>query len=94
MSKSNPSTTNKSKLVALRIPNETFAKIEAILARSVIQTPGEPYNMTSWILKAIKEKLDHLGRRGKRKIKRSAKPDDDIELPDPGEVHAENTTAA
>ena len=57
-----------SKIVQVRIPDETLAELEAILARSVLHSQGEPYTMSSWIKKAIAEKLAHCKRHGKRSV--------------------------
>lgn len=52
-------------MVALRIPKELLAEIADEIARSQNRF-NEPYDRSSWIIKAIREKLDHL--------KRSRKP--------------------
>ena len=51
-----------SKIINVRIPDETLAEIEAIVGRSVLHAKGEPYTVSSWIKKCIAEKLNHLSR--------------------------------
>jgi len=54
-----------SKIVPVRIDDALLSEIQAITARSVLHSPQEPYTVSSWIKKAITEKLDHLKRSGK-----------------------------
>jgi hypothetical protein len=49
-----------SKIVPVRIPDETLARIEVIVARSVLHSGKEPYTVSSWIKKCIAEELRHL----------------------------------
>lgn len=59
-----------SKIVNIRINDETLAEIEAIVARSVIHCKEEPHTVSSWIKKQIDTELKHL-KRGRKKTKKS-----------------------
>lgn len=54
-----------SAIVPVRIPKELLAEIACAINSANATTAGPPYSVSSWVRKAIREKLDHLGRRGK-----------------------------
>lgn len=48
--------------IILRLPVETVERIEALIERANLRTTVEPYTVSSWIRKAIMEKVAHLDR--------------------------------
>lgn len=54
-------------ITCLRIPAELDAKIMAALDGANVNRVEEPYNKTTWILAAIREKLSHLERSRRKK---------------------------
>jgi hypothetical protein len=56
-----------SKIVPVRIPDGMLAQIMGQIHSPKQRITDQPYNVGSWIRKAVQEKLDHLARRGKRK---------------------------
>jgi len=55
MSKGNP-------IVQIRLTAETISRIESIIHLSNMRRKDAPYDLSSWIRHAIKEKLDKLAR--------------------------------
>lgn len=56
------------KMVALRIPPEIDKALSAVIQRTNKKRKAEEYTRTAWILKAITEKLAHLGRKPTKKL--------------------------
>lgn len=61
-----------SKVTPVRIEASLIAEIEAAIERANPMRDDEPYRMSSWIRKAITEKLAHLKRKPRRKLKLNA----------------------
>lgn len=56
------------RIYSLRLPPELMDEVEMAIERSVGNRAAEPYNRTTWIIAAIREKLAHLKRSsGRRK---------------------------
>lgn len=51
-----------SKIVPVRIPEQLLGEIQAAIARVEFSRDKGPHTMTSWILEACQQKLDHLAR--------------------------------
>ncbi len=73
------STTSKSTLVALRLPNDLVDQLNQFLARSVIQTRQEPYSKTALIIKSLREYLGKSERTRQSRARRKAKMSDGLE---------------
>lgn len=54
--------------VTLRIPDAELQQVLACIDRANEYRRGEPYDLTSWILAAIREKMAH-GKRSRRSRK-------------------------
>jgi len=59
MSKGNP-------IVQIRLEPSTISKIESSIHSSNLRRQDSPYDLSSWIRHAIKEKLDKLARAKKK----------------------------
>lgn len=55
-----------SKVLQFRCPDEMLAEIEQAISISFERSFGEPYTISTWIKKAIQEKIDH-SKRGRKK---------------------------
>lgn len=55
-----------SKVIPFRLSDLYLAALDEAVRSANRRTKGEPYDRSSWIRKAVTEKLDHL-RRSKRK---------------------------
>jgi hypothetical protein len=86
-------TNMESSYVPIRIPNETLARIAAIVDRSAQNGNSKRWNVSSWIKSAIAEKLAHAERARRKKKKAAPAPEDEIEEPEPGEIYAANQVA-
>lgn len=51
-----------SPIITLRIPAELLANVQVVVAETGANCKGEPWNLTTWILQAIKDKLAHQQR--------------------------------
>lgn len=58
-----------SKIIPIRMSDMYLDALDAAVRRANRTTRGEPYDRSSWIRKAITEKLDHLLRSSRRKPK-------------------------
>lgn len=67
MSKGSPRTT-------LRIPAELLRQIQEAIDRQSEFRRGEPWNMTTWIIAAIRERLDKQAR-GRRPKAKAGEPE-------------------
>lgn len=54
-------------VVCFRIETEKLAEVQRAIVSANENRRAEPYTQTSWILKAIQEKLDHANRSKKKK---------------------------
>jgi TPP-dependent pyruvate/acetoin dehydrogenase alpha subunit len=51
-----------SRIMTVRMDDDTIARIQAQVDRSVTYSKDEPYTIGGWIKKAVAEKLAHLER--------------------------------
>lgn len=58
-----------SKIVPIRIPEDLLEQILVRIASANVQRSEEPYTMSSWIIKCIRDRLDH-NTRSRRKRRR------------------------
>lgn len=58
-----------SKIIPIRLSDLYLAALDRAIVSANKRVKGEPYDRSSWIRKALTEKLDHLARRPKRKPK-------------------------
>jgi hypothetical protein len=58
-----------SKIIPVRFPAEELAAVEAYLKESESTRSGEPWTISTFIKKAVREKLDHIQRSRKSKRK-------------------------
>lgn len=56
-------------MIPFRLSDLYLAALDAAVESANKRTKGAPYDRSSWIRKAITEKLDHLMRRPKKKSK-------------------------
>lgn len=63
-----------SRVVTLRLTPELETQVLAAIGRANNRTQDEPYGISTWIAKAIREKLDHLNRKPGRKKDNTLKP--------------------
>lgn len=64
MSQGNP-------IIHLRIPKELLAEVNIVIITTGQTCQGEPWNLSSWILQAIKDKLAHQDRARKASLRRA-----------------------
>ena len=58
-----------SKVVPVRIEAELLAMIDLLILRANEHTQEEPYTRSSWIKKALAEKINHLARSKKKRCR-------------------------
>jgi hypothetical protein len=65
------------RIIGIRVPDALRAKIETAVTRSEQSATREPFTLTTFILAAIREKLDHMARsrRPGRRRKQATPPD-------------------
>lgn len=65
-----------SPIISLRVPEDLLRDVQIVVHQTGAKCQGEPWNLTSWILQAIRDKLAHQQRAreaSKRRCKSRAK---------------------
>jgi hypothetical protein len=57
---------NTTTVIPVRVPNDMLERIHQQVASSLLNRKEEPYTVSSYIVKAISEKLNHLDRSKKK----------------------------
>jgi hypothetical protein len=70
-----------SPIVPIRIPVDLLAQVDAYVARSAHTRPGEPYTRSSWIIKAIEDRIAHARRSSRRGRKSLPETVQNVQIP-------------